>query len=285
MTESSTESTQPTELMEQVRRSLKTMRNIVGNETALTEEREEQLQQLERLEQLLIDQEAKLDGVNKVLEEFNYSVSHELFAPLRRISGFTREIQHRYGNQLDMEGIGQLNEILDSSQQMNDLIEALIQVSRLPHADLQIARVDLTEIATAIANELKQKSPRRRVEFAIRARVEARGDACLLKMVMRRLLENAWRFTAPRENGRIEFGECSIEGQQVFYVRDNGVGFDMADYDRLFRPFQRLHDRGTFPGNGLGLIAVKRIIDRHGGRVWAEALPERGATFYFTLAR
>lgn len=270
-------------MMKMVRSSLDTVRNMLGDETTQTEETIAQIQQFSHLEQLLMDQEARLDAVNKVLEEFNYSVAHELFAPLRRISGFTREIKQRCAQELDFEGIDYLNNILDSSQQMNELIEALMQVSHLLHQELQITRVDLSGIAAGIADELRSKTPERDVDFAIHPGLHADCDATLLKMAIRKLLENAWKYTGTREKSCIEFGSFAVDSEQVFFVRDNGVGFDMVDYDRLFHPFQRLHDRKDFPGNGLGLTAVKRIVERHGGRVWAEGVPDQGATFYFTL--
>jgi light-regulated signal transduction histidine kinase (bacteriophytochrome) len=267
-----------------VRASLETVRNmLVGG--GQSEETNAQVRQLEQLEQLLLDQDARLESINRVLEEFNYSVAHELCAPLRRISGFTREIKLRCASELDPDGIDCLDSILESTQQMNELIDALMQISRLSHVELLRGTVDLSRIAGEVADDLSRRNPERPAIFAIEPRVLATGDADLLKMVLRILLGNAWKFTAGKAPAVIEFGVLVSAGERAFFVRDNGVGFDMAEYSRLFHPFQRLHDPKEFPGNGIGLTTVKRIIDRHEGRVWAESKPGTRATFFFTLPR
>jgi light-regulated signal transduction histidine kinase (bacteriophytochrome) len=270
------------DLMKMVRSSLETIRNMLEGGTP-TEETKAQIQQLEQLEQLLLDQAARLDSINKVLEEFNYSVAHELFAPLRRISGFAREIRQRFNEDIDLEGLTCLDSILESSQQMNELIDALMQLSRFSHAELQQETVDLSEIASGIVDELSLSAPQRSAAFTIRPQLRVQADACLLKTALRKLFDNAWKYTSQKENTRIEFGALDLDTGQVFFVKDNGVGFDMADYGKLFHPFQRLHDSAVFPGNGIGLTAVKRIINRHGGQIWAEAVRDQGATFFFTL--
>lgn len=269
-------------LIATVRASLETVRNILGSGTQ-TEETNSQIMQLEQLEQLLLDQEIRLDSVNKVLEEFNYSVAHELCAPLRRISGFTREIKQRCSDGLDLDGINCLDRILESSQQMNELIDALMQISQLSHVEVHRDSVKLSEIVSEVADELIGSVPERVAVFAIQPQLRASGDAGLLKIAMRKLLSNAWKYTNHKEPALIEFGAFELGTEQAFYVRDNGVGFDMSEYRRLFHPFQRLHDASVFTGHGIGLTAVKRIIDRHGGRVWAEGTRGQGATFYFTL--
>jgi light-regulated signal transduction histidine kinase (bacteriophytochrome) len=269
-------------LIAMVRASLETVRKmLVGGRQS--EETCTQVRQLELLEQLLLDQDARLDSINRVLEEFNYSVAHELCAPLRRISGFTREIKSRCADELDSDGISCLNQILESSQQMNDLIDALMQISRLSHVELQRDTVDLSQIAVEIAEELRRGAPQRAAVFAIQPQVQTAGDADLLKIVMRKLIGNAWKYATREEPAIIEFGALELAEGTAFFVRDNGVGFDMSESCRLFHPFQRLHDPKKFAGNGIGLTTVKRIIDRHGGRVWAEGDREKGATFYFTL--
>jgi signal transduction histidine kinase len=266
-----------------VRASLETVRQILKG-GGQSEETNAQVRQLEMLEQLLLDQDARLDSINRVLEEFNYSVAHELCAPLRRISGFTREIRQRCADELDGDGIDCLNSILESSQQMNELIDALMQISRLSHMDLQRGSVDLSALAAEIADELSQSTPDRVVVFAIQPRLRAQGDAELLRIALRKLLGNAWKFTRGVEPAIIEFAAKELaDGHQAFRVRDNGIGFDMAECGRLFHPFQRLHDPKEFPGNGIGLTTVKKIIDRHGGRIWAEGALGQGATFFFTL--
>lgn len=265
-----------------VRASLETVRNmLVGGRQ--NEETNAQVRQLELLEQLLLDQDARLESINRVLEEFNYSVAHELCAPLRRISGFTREIKLRCAGDLDPDGIDCLDSILESSQQMNELIDALMQISRLSHVELLRGTVDLSAIAGELADELSRSNPARATLFAIEPGVHAKGDADLLKILLRLLLGNAWKFSASRSPAVIEFGEVISASGRAFFVRDNGVGFDMSQCSRLFHPFQRLHDPQAFPGNGIGLTTVKRIIDRHDGRVWAEGEPGKRATFFFTL--
>ena len=265
-----------------VRSSLETVRNmLMGGRQC--EETNAQIRQLELLEQLLLDQDARLESINRVLEEFNYSVAHELCAPLRRISGFTREIKLRCADDLDPEGISCLDHILESSQQMNELIDALMQISRFSHVELQRGAMDLSMIASEIADELSQSMPERTAVFAIQPRVCTTGDADLLKIALRKLLGNAWKYTTGAMPALIEFGTIDLAEGRAFYVRDNGVGFDMSECGRLFHPFQRLHDPKAFTGNGIGLTTVKRIIDRHGGHVWAEGARGKGAAFYFTL--
>ena len=271
------------DLMKMVRSSLNSIRNMLLVGGTQSEETRSQIEQLEQLEQLLLDQAARLDAINKVLEEFNYSVAHELFAPLRRISGFTQEIKQRCSGQMDLEGIYRLDAIMESSRQMNELIDALMQLSRLSHVELQPVPVDLSQIASGVADELMFREPQRAVVFAIRPQLCTTGDPALLKTAMCKLLENAWKYTADTEAAVIEFGILEPESEQIFYVRDNGAGFDMSDYGKLFHPFQRLHDPALYPGYGIGLTAVKRIIERHGGRIWAEGAREQGATFYFTI--
>jgi light-regulated signal transduction histidine kinase (bacteriophytochrome) len=269
-------------LMNKVSSSLQSLRKLLQGGIQ-TKETRSQIRQLKQLEQLLVDQAASLDAINKVLDEFNQSVAHELFAPLRRISGFSRELKLRFAEEMGSEGVGCLSSIMESTRQMNELIDALMQLSRMSHAEFQPVAVDLSEIAGAIAAELTQSAPQRPAVFAIAPQLRATGDAALLKVALRKLLENAWKYTARAEAALIELGRFQSDADDGFYIKDNGVGFDMADYGRLFHPFQRLHDPELFPGSGIGLLAVKRIIDRHGGRIWAEAVREQGATFYFTL--
>lgn len=271
-------------LIAMVRTSLETVRKMLAGGRQ-SEETNAQVRQLELLEQLLLDQDARLESINRVLEEFNYSVAHELCAPLRRISGFTREILLRCASELDNDGLDCLNQILESSQQMNELIDALMQISRLSHIDLQRGPVNLTTLVGEIADELCQSTPERAAVFAIQPQLIANGDAGLLRTALRKLIGNAWKYTSREAPAIIEFGAQERAEGRTFFVRDNGIGFDMSESSRLFHPFQRLHNRKEFSGNGIGLTTVKRIIDRHGGRVWAEGVREQGATFYFTLSR
>jgi signal transduction histidine kinase len=279
MAESSAAPKQGVDLMKVVRGSLESIRNLLQGD----DETQPPIEQLENLEQLLLDQEARLNAVDRVLEEFNYSIAHELCAPLRRISGFTQEIKQRFADAIDPEGKEALDDILQSSQQMDDLIESLMEVSRLSHVELQLQSIDLSRIAAEIAEELKQSAPQRKVDFKIEEELSANGDLFLIKMALRQLLDNAWKFTSSKDAAVIEFGAENHNGKDVYFVRDNGAGFDADQADRLFHPFQRLHLSGGFSGSGIGLTVVRRIIERHGGKVWAEGDRDRGATFYFTL--
>jgi len=269
-------------LIATVRSSLQNVRKLLASGLQ-SDDTQAQLGQLQILEQLLLDQDARLDAINRVLEEFNYSVAHELCAPLRRISGFTREIKLRCGNVLQPEGMDCLEKILESSQQMNELIDALMQISRLSHAELQRVPLSLSQMATEIVDEWKANQTERAVLCVIQPQLAATGDAPLMRLALRKLFDNAWKYTAQMAPAIIEFGNKEYSDGQAFFVRDNGVGFDMSDSCRLFHPFQRLHDPRQFPGNGIGLTTAKRIIDLHGGRIWAEGAPNQGATFYFTI--
>ena len=236
-----------------------------------------------QVERLLTEQTDRLESINRDLEAFNYSVAHDLCAPLRRICGFTRALQEQYSGRLDLEGMDYLERIFKSSQHMNELIEALLQLSQLSYLNLKREVVDLSEIVRETANELKQSMPERRAEFAIQPQIRTFGDSSLLEIAVKNLLRNAWKFTRMREATFIEFGAREVAQNKACFVRDNGIGFDMANAERMFHAFQRLHNGTDFPGNGIGLTTVQRIIKRPGGRIWAEGEVDKGATFYFTL--
>lgn len=267
-------------LITQVRDSLHQVRALLGAGVQ-TETTCRQILQLELLEQLLLDQDARLDAINRVLEEFNYTVAHELCAPLRRISGFTRELRQRWSEILEPEGATRLEQILESAQQMNELIDALLQISRLAHVELQPVPLNLSALAQEVAEEFRQGAPQRQVDLTIQPALTATGDPTLIKIALRKLFSNAWKYTTGRSPAVIEFG-ASPDGK-AFLVRDNGVGFDPADAARLFHPFQHLHDNDRLAGYGIGLTCVRRIIERHRGRIWAWGIPGKGAIFYFTL--
>ena len=267
------------DLKSAVHTSLETIRNMLL-ERPNNEEISILTQQVERL---LTEQTERLESINRDLEAFNYSVAHDLCAPLRRICGFTRALQEQYAGRLDLEGMDYLERIFKSSQHMNDLIEALLQLSQLSYLNLKREVVDLSEIANETANDLKQGAPERGVDFLIQPRIRTFGDSNLLEIAMKNLLRNAWKFTQMREMSLIEFGALEIGGDKTCFVRDNGIGFDMSNAERMFHAFQRLHSSSDFPGNGIGLTTVQRIINRHGGRIWAEGEVDKGATFYFTL--
>ncbi|MCE5253029.1 MAG: PAS domain S-box protein [Actinomycetia bacterium] len=225
----------------------------------------------------------ELEQTNKELESFSYSVSHDLRAPLRSIDGFSQALVEDYGDTLDAQARDYLYRVRAASQHMAQLIDDLLMLSRVTRAEMWCEPVDLTTVAETIAADLKATEPGRSVDFTIAEGVSAQGDAALLEIVLQNLLSNAWKFTAKHPRATIEFGVAEHGARPVYFVRDDGAGFDMAYVGRLFAPFQRLHTSAEFGGTGVGLATVQRIIHRHGGDVWAEAQVEKGATFYFTL--
>ncbi len=233
----------------------------------------------------LADQAFELEAANRELEAFNYTVSHDLRSPLTVIRGYTQALLELYGCRPDDPGTDFLREISRAAEKMEDLITTLLDFSCLSRSAITREVVDLSAIAAMVAFELKVNEPQRNVMLSIAEGVEAEGDAQLLRIVLENLIGNAWKYTSRKEGAVIEFGAVEAEGTKALFVRDNGPGFDMAHADRLFRPFQRLPGASEFAGHGIGLATVQRIIHRHGGRVWAEGEPRKGATFYFTLWR
>jgi PAS domain S-box-containing protein len=229
-------------------------------------------------------QRAELEAANRELESFSFSVSHDLRAPLRGISGFGRALEEDYGARLDPQGLDYLHQVQNSARQMAELIDALLGLSRMMQAPMHRTPVDLSALARAVADDLRKSAPDRQVEFVIEPGLAAQGDRAMLRAVLANLLDNAWKFTRKVPQARIEFGsQPQVQGCQVFFVRDNGAGFDPKYAHKLFGAFQRLHSTREFPGTGIGLATVQRLIQRHGGRVWAEGAVNQGATFYFTL--
>jgi signal transduction histidine kinase/integral membrane sensor domain MASE1 len=234
------------------------------------------------LERRVRDRTAQLEAINKELEAFSYSVSHDLRAPLRSIRGFADILLHRHASKLDSSGQEFLRRACQSCAQMSELIEDLLHLSRVGRSELHCRNVNLSRLAESVAEELRGAEPRRPVKFTAAPRLEAWGDERLLRLVLENLLRNAWKFTSKTSKPRIEFGRADGPAP-AFFVRDNGAGFDMAHSDKLFGVFQRLHSDREFPGTGVGLATVQRIINRHAGRVWAEGAVNQGATIYFTL--
>jgi light-regulated signal transduction histidine kinase (bacteriophytochrome) len=237
------------------------------------------------LQQAIIE----LKAVNKELETFSYSVSHDLRAPLRSIDGFSQALIEDCVDQLDESGHDHLRRIRTATQKMGQLIDDLLTLSRVIRSDMHREPVDLSRFASHTCNVLQQSNPERLVEFNIQPGLVAQGDTRLLQVVLENLLNNAWKFTAKRPQAKIEFGLLPPETSEdistyTYFVRDDGVGFDMAYVEKLFSPFQRLHSITEFPGNGIGLATVQRIVHRHGGQLWAEGSLGQGATFYFTLS-
>jgi PAS domain S-box-containing protein len=235
------------------------------------------------LEDRVRERTAELQSANKELEAFGYSVSHDLRAPLRALDGFSDELLRRYAEQVDEQGKHYLQRIRAGTQRMGELIDDLLQLSRIGRRDMKREHVDLAALACAISAELRQREPERQVSFDIQPDLTAQGDSGLLKAALENLLGNAWKFTGKKSSATIAFGRVENQGRAAFFVSDNGAGFDMSHASKLFGAFQRLHTQREFPGNGIGLATVQRIIHRHGGQVWADSPPGQGATFYFTL--
>lgn len=225
----------------------------------------------------------ELAAANRELEAFSYSVSHDLRAPLRAIDGFSHALLEENGDRLDEQGKKDLGRVRAASQTMGKLIDDLLNLSRLSRTEMKKVDVDLSSLVKSIAAGLKEAEPARKVEFVIQEDLHADADPALIKIALDNLFSNAWKYTSKHETARIEFGVAKSDGKNAFFVKDDGVGFDPEFASRLFGAFQRLHSARDFPGTGIGLATVQRIIRRHGGSIWAVGQPERGSTFYFTL--
>jgi signal transduction histidine kinase len=248
-------------------------------ETRVAERTNELARALEQLE----EDAKQLARSNRELEAFSYTISHDLRAPLRSIDGFSDALLSDYADRLDETGKGYLTRVRRAATRMGQLIDDLLELARVSRVELITSPVALDALATRLVRDLRERDPRRAVDVLIQADTPAQGDARLLALVLQNLLENAWKFTSRRANARIEFGVSGEGPPATYFVRDNGVGFDMAHSAKLFGIFQRLHSVDEFPGTGVGLAIVQRIIERHGGRIWVEAKPDDGATFFFTL--
>jgi len=254
-----------------------------GKVTQDITERRQAAEEVERQRNELARSNAELIATNNELEAFSYSVSHDLRAPLRSIDGFSLALLEDYEEKLDAGGKDNLHRVRAATQRMGILIDDLLNLSRVTRTEMKPQRVDLSAIGRSIAADLKNAQPERRSEFKVQEDLEAYADSHLMRIALENLIGNAWKFTSKRESTCIEFGKTYCNGSLTYFVRDNGAGFDPARAERLFGAFQRLHDTNDFPGTGVGLATVQRIIHRHGGRIWAESAVERGATFYFTL--
>ena len=226
----------------------------------------------------------QLEAANKELESFSFSVSHDLQAPLRVINGFSQVLWENYQPHLDDRGKHYLQRIQANSEKMSDLIDALLQLSRVTRSQMKSVIVDLSQIAREIVEELRAREPKREVEVVIAPNLQVKGDPQLLRIVLCNLMDNAWKYTSKQSQAKIELNVINTsEDRLVYFVRDNGAGFDLEYADKLFTAFKRLHTQEEFPGTGIGLATVQRIIYRHGGKVWAKSKRDRGATIYFSL--
>jgi PAS domain S-box-containing protein len=236
-----------------------------------------------RLQQELLDAKHAAEAANRELESFSYSVAHDLRAPLRSIDGFSQILVEDCGEAVGETGRRYLGLVRESTQRMAELIDDLLQLSRVARSELRRERVDLSALAANILARRQTDAPQRRVEVRVEPNLTHWGDARLLAVALENLLGNAWKYSAKRELAVIELGRAEHEGEESYFVRDNGAGFDMTYVHKLFGVFERLHAAQEFEGTGIGLATVKRIVERHGGRVWASGVVDAGATFHFTL--
>ena len=237
----------------------------------------------ETLEQRVKERTNQLEAVNKELESFSYSVSHDLRAPLRGIDGFSRILQKDFTETLNEQVLDYLARIRKASQTMGQLIDDMLKLSRITRAEMNIEKVNLSEIVSTITNEFKELNPNHKAEFVIESNIVVSGDKNLLRIAMQNLISNAWKYSSKNDSIKIEFGKTIQEDSTVYFIRDNGVGFNMKYVNKLFGAFQRLHSVSEFEGTGIGLATVNRIIVKHGGSIWAEAEINKGASFYFKL--
>jgi light-regulated signal transduction histidine kinase (bacteriophytochrome) len=254
----------------------------LGSGEDITDKRSTE-RRIQKLNRDLHERAAALSAANKELEAFSYSVSHDLRAPLRSIDGFSQALIEDYQERIDERGKDYLRRVRSAAQRMAQLIDDMLNLSRVSRNEMAMRETDLSALAEDIAGKLRKQHPGRQVEFAIEPGISAWGDEPLLRIALENLLDNAWKYTSKHPAARIEFGARNVDRERVCFVKDDGAGFDMKYAQKLFGAFQRMHTTEEFPGTGVGLATVQRIIRRHGGRIWAESQVEKGAAFYFTL--
>jgi light-regulated signal transduction histidine kinase (bacteriophytochrome) len=245
---------------------------------------QDEIEERRRTERSLEQYTQALADSNKELESFSYSVAHDLRAPLRSITSFSQLIKQEAAGKLNADENDYLERVIKAGLHLAQLLDDLLQLARTSRIEMHVTRVDLSKLANTFLEQQQRTAPNRQVSCSVQNNVVVQGDPHLLGLVMNNLLDNAWKYTEKTEAAHIEFGVTSEHGHDVYYVRDNGVGFDMQYADKLFQPFQRLHSSGEFEGTGIGLANVKQIIHRHGGEVWANAQTGLGAAVYFTLS-
>jgi signal transduction histidine kinase len=256
-------------------------RDIAEN---LLRENEERIRNInQELEERVVQRTAQLVAANKELEAFAYSIAHDLRSPLRGLDGFSQILLEEYNHNLDKQGKNYLHRLRSAAQLLGKLIDDLLNLSRITRDEMKIRQIHLSEMVLEITDNFKATNPDRQVKFQIQEGIKVKGDGRLLRIALENLIGNAWKFTSKHLKAVIEFGVLKQDEKTVYFVRDDGAGFDMQYAQKLFGAFQRLHDAREFPGTGIGLVTVQRIIQRHGGAVWAEGEVEKGATFYFTI--
>ncbi|WP_298266679.1 response regulator [Geobacter sp.] len=270
-------------VMDELRARVGVGQRYLGMQDALARQMAELNDLNRKLEQRVRERTFELESANRELEAFGYSVSHDLRAPLRHIVGFGEMLAEQFGDVLGAEGMALVGKIRDSSRHMTQLVDDLLELSIVSRREMDCREIDMTGLCHGIVRELYENEPGRNVTFLISPAMTARADRRLLRIVLQNLLGNAWKYTSRKESATIEVGVAPCSGEKAFYVRDDGAGFDMEFAGKLFGAFQRLHSSAEFPGTGIGLATVHRIVSRHSGRVWAEGEPGKGATFYFTV--
>lgn len=263
-----------------------TMTSVVGFRVDLTARKlaEEKIRGMNvELEKRVRERTAALEDANNELQAFCYSVSHDLRSPLRSVTGFCHALLEEYGEKLDTNARHYMERACDGALRMGHLIDDLLRLSQISRAELRLENIDMTSLARNLLAACQSQDPEREVKVRVAAKLRLRGDGRLIQIALENLLANAWKFTGKKSNALIEVGAREEKGSTVFFIRDNGDGFSMAHVNQLFGVFQRLHSADDFPGTGIGLAIVNRIIQRHGGCLWAEATRGQGATFFFTV--